>query len=61
VVCHDGNTGRTGDVALEIKESSLVELQGVDVAEKFRRGRGIDEIDCPPHRIPTLEEVLGLS
>jgi len=52
VVMHDGSTGRTAGVDLTIAESTLAELQALDVG-KWKGARWTGE------RIPTLEQVLA--
>lgn len=60
VVLHDRTTGRVGDNDLVVPESTFAELQTVDVATDFRKRSGKSLQECPPARIPTLEEVLRL-
>lgn len=40
-------------------QSSYEELLTVDVATDFRRHMGKSLVECPPHRIPLLQDVLG--
>lgn len=60
VVLHDQTTGRVGDKDLVVADSTLAELQTVDVATDFRRRSGQSIEECPPQRILTLEQVLRL-
>lgn len=60
VVIHDANTGRVGDRNWVVAEHTYNELKDIDVASKFRDFHGLTLEKCPPHRIPTLEEVLIL-
>lgn len=60
VVIHDRTTGRVGDRDLSVPDSTYEQLQSVDVASDFRRRTGETTEECPPQRIPLLEEVLGL-
>ncbi|HPA17324.1 MAG TPA: glycerophosphodiester phosphodiesterase family protein [Verrucomicrobiae bacterium] len=59
-VIHDPTTARVGDRSLDVAKSSYEELLAVDVATGFRRLKGKTLAECPPHRIPRLEEVLRL-
>jgi glycerophosphoryl diester phosphodiesterase len=61
VVCHDKDTARVGDKNLLIAESTYAELLTVDVAAGFRRTRKLTLAQCPPHRVPLLEDVLKLA
>jgi glycerophosphoryl diester phosphodiesterase len=58
VVSHDRNTGRAGDKDLAIADSTYNALQAVDVATDFRRRMGKTIVQCPPQRMPLLEDVL---
>lgn len=58
VVTHDETTERITDVALAIAESSLAELQQLDVAMDFRKQKALDFEHCPPATMPTLRQVL---
>ncbi len=60
VVTHDGTTGRVGDRNLTVPDSTFDELLAVDVATDFRKRLGRSVEECPPQRIPLLEEVLRL-
>ncbi|QDU42025.1 Glycerophosphoryl diester phosphodiesterase [Symmachiella dynata] len=60
VVIHDKTTARVGDRKLVVAESTYKELATVDVATDFRRRTGKSLADCPPQRIPLLEDVLKL-
>ena len=60
VVIHDRTTGRVGDSNLAVAESTYEELAEVDVATDFRRRCGKAVEECPPQRIPLLEDVLRL-
>ncbi len=60
VVCHDKSTKRTGDRDLLIAQSTLAELLEVDVAHAFRQERGLTNTQCPPQRIPLLQEAMAL-
>ena len=60
VVIHDRTTGRVGDQDLVVPESTYAELLAIDVATDFRRRHGKSVAECPPERIPLLEEVLRL-
>lgn len=60
VVTHDRTTGRVGDQDLDVPTSTYEELAKVDVATDFRKRTGQTLAECPPQRIPLLEEVLRL-
>ncbi len=60
VVIHDRTTGRVGDKNLVVPESTHAELLTVDVAADFRRRHAKTVEECPPQRIPLLEDVLRL-
>lgn len=60
VVIHDRTTGRVADRDLTVPDSTFDELLAADVATDFRRRLGRSVGECPPHRIPLLEEVLRL-
>lgn len=60
VLSHDKDTGRTGDRRLVIAEATYAELQSVDVAAGFRARKGLTPAQCPPARMPLLEEALAL-
>lgn len=60
VVIHDPTTARTGDRNLTVSDSTLAELQSVDVATDFRRRTHKTLQECPPEKIPLLEDVLRL-
>lgn len=60
VVLHDRTTERVGDKNLAVAESSYQELLIVDVATDFRRRVGKSLEECPPQRIPLLQDVLRL-
>lgn len=58
VVTHDRTTERVGDRNLSVPDSTYEELLGVDVATDFRRRTGKSREECPPQRMPLLEDVL---
>lgn len=60
VVLHDATTQRVGDKHLVVKQATYQELQTVDVATDFRKRMGKTLQECPPQRIPLLEEALAL-
>lgn len=60
VVIHDASTERVGDRSLVVANSDYAELAKVDVATDFRRRAGKTVDECPPQRIPLLEDVLRL-
>jgi glycerophosphoryl diester phosphodiesterase len=60
VVLHDPATQRVGDKNLIVKQATFKELQTVDIATDFRRRMGKTLSECPPQRIPLLEEALAL-
>lgn len=60
VVTHDAHTGRIGDKKLAVAESTYEQLKKVDVATDFRRRHGKTIQECPPARMPLLEEVLEM-
>jgi len=60
VVSHDRTTDRVGDRSLDVVESTYAELLAVDVATEFRRRNRKSVDECPPARIPLLEDVLRL-
>ncbi len=60
VVTHDRTTKRVGDQDLVVADSTYEELAKVDVATDFRRRTGKTMEECPPQRIPLLEDVLRL-
>lgn len=59
-VTHDAMTGRVGDRDLVVNESSYEDLSRIDVATEHRRRTGGSAEECPPQRIPLLQEVLRL-
>lgn len=61
VVLHDRTTERVGDKNLSVAESTYEALQAVDVATDFRRRTNKTIQDCPPQKIPLLEDVLRLA
>ena len=60
VVIHDVTTKRVGDHDLNVLESTYQELLTVDIATDFRRRNNLTIDQCPPEKIPLLEEVLQL-
>ncbi|MBI5685495.1 MAG: hypothetical protein HZC54_10465 [Verrucomicrobia bacterium] len=60
VVSHDRTTWRVGDRSLVVPESTYEQLRKVDVASDFRRRHGTSRAQCPPHRMPMVEDVLRL-
>ncbi len=60
VVTHDASTGRVGDKDLVIAGSTYQELLQVDVATGHRKAAGKTLEQCPPQRLPLLEDVLEL-
>jgi len=60
VVIHDKTTERTGDQNLNVLNATYEELLTVDVASDFRRRKGKTAAECPPARIPRLEDVLRM-
>ena len=60
VVIHDRTTKRVGNRDLDVAQSTLKELQSVDVATKFRRMHGKTPAECPPQAMPLLEDVLHM-
>ncbi len=60
VVTHDARTGRVADKDLEIAASTYDELKQLDVATGFRKKTGKSLRECPPLRMPLLEDVLAL-
>lgn len=60
VVTHDRTTRRIGDQDLVVADSTYGELAKVDVATDFRRRTAKSVEDCPPQRMPLLEDVLRL-
>jgi glycerophosphoryl diester phosphodiesterase len=60
VVIHDRSTKRTGDLDLDVTQSTYGELMAVDVATEFRQRNGMSDDECRPARIPLLEDVLRL-
>ncbi len=60
VVIHDSTTRRTGDKDFHVADSTYEELLTVDVATGFRKRTGKSMQQCPPRRIPLLEDVLRL-
>jgi len=61
VVIHDAGTGRMGDRNLLVADSTYEELLRVDVAAEFRQKHGKTLAECPPGKIPLLEEVISLT
>lgn len=59
-VIHDATTGRVGDRDLSVAGSTYEQLLGVDVATGFRKHHRKTIRECPPERIPLLEDVLRL-
>lgn len=59
-VIHDSDTARVGDIALTIADSTAAELSKVDVATLFRRTHGLSLEECPPRRIPFLDDIIEL-
>ena len=60
VVIHDKSTARVGDRALMVGESTYDQLLAVDVASDFRKRHHKSLDECPPAKIPLLEDVLRL-
>jgi len=60
VISHDRTTWRVGNRDLEISKSTCEQLRKLDVAADFRRRHGKSLAQCPPQRMPLLEEVLRL-
>ncbi len=60
VVSHDKTTARTGNKALEIKNATYEELKTVDVASAFRKQQLKSFAECPPQKMPLLEDALKL-
>jgi glycerophosphoryl diester phosphodiesterase len=60
VVIHDRTTRRIGDGDLVVADSTYEELAKVDVATDFRKRTGKTIFECPPQRIPLLQDVLRL-
>lgn len=60
VVSHDKTTERVGNKPLTVADSTYAELRGVDVATRFRTRRALSLQECPPQRMPLLEDVLRL-
>lgn len=60
VVTHDQTTGRVGDKNLDVAGSTYEELKTVDVATDFRKRHQLTKKECPPARMPLLEEVLKM-
>ena len=58
VVTHDATTKRVAERDLVVAESTLAELQALDVATGFRTERNLDTKACPPAVMPTLRAVL---
>ena len=60
VAIHDQTTNRVGDQDHVVADSTYEELAMVDVATDFRRRTGKTVEECPPQKIPLLEDVLRL-
>jgi len=60
VVCHDKNTARMGNKAYEIKDTMYEELSTVDMATEFRTKHQKSLVECPPQKMPLLEDALKL-
>lgn len=60
VIAHDRTTGRVAGRDLVIADSTLEELRQLDVASEFRKCRKLSLEECPPEKMPLLEEVLQL-
>lgn len=60
VVTHDKTTKRVGDQNRDVADSTYAELKTIDVATDFRRRKQLTKAECPPQRMPLLEEVLLL-
>ncbi|MFA6562253.1 MAG: glycerophosphodiester phosphodiesterase [Verrucomicrobiia bacterium] len=60
VVSHDRITWRVGSRSLVVPESTYEQLRKVDVAADFRRRHGKSLAQCPPQRMPLMEDVLRL-
>ncbi len=60
VVCHDKHTARVGDRKLSVADSTYAELLTVDVAHGFRNRNKLSAEQCPPLRMPLLEDVIKL-
>ena len=50
VVIHDADTGRVGDRKALISQTHYEELKEIDVASRFRRGKGLSLPQCPKAR-----------
>lgn len=60
VVTHDRTTGRVAERDLVVADSTLEELHQLDVASQLRKSRQLSLEECPPERMPLMEEVLTL-
>ena len=61
VISHDRTTWRVGSRSLVVSESTCEQFaRKLDVAADFRRRHGKSLAQCPPQRMPLLEEVLRL-
>ena len=58
VVSHDRTLKRVSDMDLDVPSHTYDELLKADVATDFRRRTGQSVDQCPPERIPLLEDVL---
>ncbi|MDR2439920.1 MAG: glycerophosphodiester phosphodiesterase [Planctomycetaceae bacterium] len=60
VVNHDSSTKNVSGVDLHIGNSTLEELQKLDMAAGFRKSNKLTETTCPPCRILLLEDAIRL-
>lgn len=60
VVSHDASTHRTAGKNLIISQTSYEELKNLDVATAFRKSKGLTLRECPPEKMPLLEEAVML-
>lgn len=60
VINHDLNTKNVSGVDLDIGNSTLEELQQLDMATGFRKNNGLTETTCPPRKILLLEDAIQL-
>jgi glycerophosphoryl diester phosphodiesterase len=60
VVSHDVSTKNIAGVDMDISNSTLEELQKLDMAVGFRKGRRLTETECPPRPILLLEDAIRL-
>jgi glycerophosphoryl diester phosphodiesterase len=59
IICHDADTAATCGKRLVIAESTCAELRALDAAAGFRKVKKLTAEQCPPEKLPLLEEAIA--